>query len=228
VIPGSTQSGGTLAHVTYNGGFTSTIYLVNPGTTTSSFTLNFLNDNGGSLNVPLFFPQTSTQSTTNQLTQTLAPGAMLIVQTQANDALAGISGSALLSTTGSVTGFKIYEWTTYHQEAAVPFDSRIFNYHQLVFDNTDGYATGVALSSASIGSSTGSIAVFIRDEAGNLLQNATMTLPMGGHTAFMLPTNDPVTNGIRGTIEFQAQYFQPLVIGIRAGPGGTLTSIPAF
>src|SRR6185369_3947921 len=97
---------------------------------------------------------------------------------------------------------------------------------RLVFDNTGGFATGVAVSNPS--TLAGNITVNIRDEGGNLLQTSTITLPANGHTSFMLPSAYPVTNGLRGSVEFVAQFFQPNVIGLRAGPGGTLTTIPAL
>jgi hypothetical protein len=96
----------------------------------------------------------------------------------------------------------------------------------LVFDNTGGFTTGVAVSNPGLIS--GSITVNIRDEGGNLLQTSKFDLPIKGHTSFMLPSTYPVTNGIRGSVEFAAEFFQPSVIGIRAGPGGTLTTIPTL
>ncbi|MBZ5678429.1 MAG: hypothetical protein LAP61_29700 [Acidobacteriia bacterium] len=142
--------------------------------------------------------------------------------------LAGVVGSAQLIS-GAVGGFEIFEWTAYGQEASVPIQSQSSSAglgRRLVFDNTGGFATGVALSNPS--TLTGNITVNIRDEGGNLLQTSTITLPANGHTSFMLPSTYAVTNGIRGSVEFVAQFFQPSVIGLRAGPAGTLTTIPAL
>ena len=41
--------GGSIAHATYNGGFTSTFYIVNTGTSAASFTLAFFDENGNHL-----------------------------------------------------------------------------------------------------------------------------------------------------------------------------------
>jgi hypothetical protein len=230
VIAASSTPGSSIAHVTYNGGFTSTFYLVNTGTTSGAFILNFFNESGGPLNVPLVLPQTGATTMISSFTKTLSSGAMLIVQTQSDSALGGISGSAQLgSTTGTVNGFEIFQWTTYGQEASVPLEipsSSGGAPHTLVFDNTGGYTTGVAVAVPTING--GTITVNIRDEEGNPLQTSTISLPGNGHTSFMLPTNYPVTNGIRGSIDFSSEFFQPSVIGIRTGPGGTLTTIPAL
>jgi hypothetical protein len=104
--------GGSIAHATYNGGFTSVFYLVNTGAAPASFTLSFFDESGNPLNVPLLQPQSENTTTTSALTQTLAPGAMLVVQTQAQDALPSVVGSAQLTTTGNVSGFEIFRWTT--------------------------------------------------------------------------------------------------------------------
>jgi len=201
---------------------------VNTAATSAEFTLKFFDENGGALNVPLSLPQSGTTTTTSALTKTLAAGAMLVVKTQSNSSLAGVVGSAQLLS-GAVGGFEIFEWTAYGQEASVPIQSPSSSAgigRRLVFDNTGGFATGVALSNPS--TIAANITVNIRDEGGNLLQTSTIKLPANGHTSFMLPSAYPVTNGIRGSVEFVAQFFQPSVIGLRAGPGGTLTTIPAL
>lgn len=78
-------SGGSITHVAFNGGWTSVFYLVNTGNASAQFTLSFFDESGNPLSVPLLLPQTGTTVTT-QLTQTLAVGAMLVVNTQAEDA----------------------------------------------------------------------------------------------------------------------------------------------
>jgi hypothetical protein len=220
--------GGTIAHVTYNGGFTSTFFLVNTAATAATFTLKFFDESGKALNVPLFLPQSGTTTTTNALAKTLDAGAMLVVKTQSNSSLAGVVGSAQLIA-GAVGGFEIFEWTPYGQEASVPLQTPSSSAgvgRRLVFDNTGGFTTGVAVSNP--GGIAANITVNIRDEGGNLLQTSTINLPINGHTSFMLPSAYPVTNGIRGSIEFATQFIQPSVIGLRAGPAGTLTTIPAL
>jgi hypothetical protein len=107
VLAGNGTPGGSIAHVTYNGGFTSTFYLVNTWTASASFTLKFFNDSGGAWTVPLLLPQSRTTITTSALTRTLAAGAMLVVQTQSDSSLAGVQGSAELI--GAVSGFEIFQ-----------------------------------------------------------------------------------------------------------------------
>ena len=109
----------------YHGGWTSVFYLVNTGNVSAQFTLSFFDENGNALSVPLLLPQEGTTITTSALTRTLAAGAMLVVNTQAQDALAVVVGSAQLTTTGNISGFEIFRWTTFGQEASVPLETRI-------------------------------------------------------------------------------------------------------
>ena len=222
VLPAHAQGGGSIAHVTFNGGYLSTFVLVNTGTTATSFTLNFFDEAGGALNIPLLLPQTGTTLTTNALTRQLAAGATLLVQTQSDDSVPVSVGTAEL-TNGAVSGFEIFRWTTYAQEASVPFQPPTSFPRRLVFDNTGGFNTGVAVSLPT--NLAGDIAVSIHDENGNLLQTSTISLQAHGHTAFMLPDRFPVTSGIRGSIEFGNAAG---VIGLRVGPNRTLTTIPAL
>ena len=125
-------------------------YLVNTGSVSAQFTLSFFDENGIALPVPLLLPQSGTNVTTSALTQTLAAGAMLVVNTQAQDALALVIGSAQLTTTGNISGFEIFRWTTFGQEASVPLETRTPNSFVLVFDDTNGLTTGVALANLRV------------------------------------------------------------------------------
>jgi hypothetical protein len=225
VLANGDAPGGAIAHVTYNGGFTSTFHLVNTGSATASFTLSFFDAKGGALSVPLLLPQSGASVTTSALTQTLAPGAMLVAQTPVNDAAPNVSGSAQLTTTGSVGGFEIFNWTAFGQEATVPLETRTPNSFVLLFDNTSSQTTGVALS--NLAASASAITVKIYSDAGSLLRTATINIPANGHSSFMLPTMYTQAAGRRGIAEFVVPQGGKLsAIGLRATPTGTLTTIP--
>jgi len=227
VLSNLDSPGGSIAHVTYNGGFTSTFYLVNTGSAQSSFTLSFFGQNGNPMNVPLSLPQSGTAQLTSALTQTLAAGQMLEVATQAQGALENISGSAQLTTTGKVSGFEILRWDTYGQEASVLLETRTPGSFVLVFDNTGGLSTGVALANA--GASAANITANIYSDQGNLLQAATINLGARVQELFMLPDASkgyPITAGKRGMVQFVVPPSGPItLIGIRTS-GTTLTTVP--
>ncbi|MEQ1947862.1 MAG: hypothetical protein ABL995_11775 [Bryobacteraceae bacterium] len=219
------SDGGAITHVTYNGGFTSVFFLVNTGSAAALFNLAFFDESGAPLNVPLLLPQTGNNTTTSALTRTLSAGAMMVVETVANDSAASISGSAQLTASGSVSGFEIFRWTTFGQEASVPLETRTPGSYFLVFDNTNGLTTGVALANAA--SSGATIAVRTFDKNGSLLRTDTITLPALGHTSFLLPGTFPATADKVGTVEFVVPQGGKInAIGLRAKADGTLTTIP--
>ena len=227
VLASADNPGGAIAHVAFHGGWSSVFYLVNTGNTSAQFTLSFFDENGVPLPVPLFLPQPQTAITTAALTQTLAAGAMLVINTKAEEALAVAVGSAQLTTNGNVSGFEIFRWTTFGQEASVPLESRTPNGFVLIFDDTNGLTTGVALASTS-GQSL-SIPATFRDDTGTQIGvPATITLPAHGHTSFLLPNLYPVAaRGKRGTVEFTVPATSGVsIIGLRAKSDGTLTTIP--
>jgi len=190
--------------------------------------LSFFDGSGNPLSAPLLLPQSGTIIQTAALTQTLAAGAMLVVNTQAQDAPGTlVVGSAQVTTTGSISGFEIFRWTTFGQEASVPLETRTPNSFELVFDDTNGLTTGVAL--ANLNASTANITVRIYDDAGTLLQTAPLNLGGRVHTSFLLPTNYALTANRRGMVEFVVPPGAKIsAIGLRATNDGALTTIPVL
>ena len=220
-------SGGSLAHATYNGGWTSTFNLVNTGAGSAQFTLSFLDNSGSPLAVPLLLPQTVTTTTTSALTSTLAAGAMLLGETQAHDSLPAAEWSTQLTTTGNISGFEVFRWTTFGQEASVPLETRAPGSFVLVFDDTDGIATGVAL--ANVMNSPANTIVNVRDDTGALLQTGSINLAAHGHTSFLLSAAYASAANVRGMVEFLVPTGWKIgVIGLRAKADRTVTTIPVL
>jgi hypothetical protein len=226
-LSSSDAAGGSIPDLTYNGGFTSTFYLVNTGSASASFTMSFYDQTGAPVSVPMLLPQTSSQQTGTSITKTLAAGQMLELVTQADDNLTNISGSAQLTTTGSVGGFEIFNWDAFGQEASVPLETRTPGNYYLIFDNTGPLNTGVALANAS--GTAASISAKIYDDQGVLLQSPTISLPARGQKVFMLTDANagyPITAGKRGMVQFTVPASGPIsMIGIRTN-GTTLTTVP--
>jgi hypothetical protein len=87
--------------------------------------------------------------------------------------------------------------------------------------------TGVAVANEFGGPAN--ITVNLRDDTGALLQTQTITLPAHGHTSFMLPEKFPITVNRKGMAEFVVPAGGTIsVIGLRAGAGGLLTTIPVL
>lgn len=217
---------GSLAHITYNGGWETTITLVNTGTAQATPTLSFYGDDGTPLAVPLSYPQTGTVSNTATITPQLAPGQMLIMQTQGQDAQPSVSGSAAMtSKTGAVGGSAIFRYSPSGQEGVVPMETRNAPTYFLGFDNTNQRVTGMALANDT--ASAANLALTIRDDTGKTIATDSIALPAYGHTQNVLPTGYPATQNIRGSVEIDGPAgFSAL--GLFVSPTGNVTTLPTL
>lgn len=225
VFSNSSIGGGTLAHIASGGGWQTLITLVNTGATPAQAQVKFFDNQGNPLNLPLLFPQTGATANESSVSQTLAAGATLLIETQAPAAQVAQVGSAQLTTAGNVSGFAIFRNSG--QEAVVPMAPFSPYLQFVVFDNTQGLETGIALANSS--SSPAAIPVTLRDETGSFLASTTISLPANGHTSFMLDDRFPMANNIRGSVEFDTPGGgQISALGIRATPAGAYTTIPVI
>ncbi len=164
-------TGGSIAHIATGNGWQTTFVLVNTGTTAAQVNLNFYADvTGAPLALPLSFPlvSSSTTTVTPTVSQSLAAGATLLVQSAApaSDPAPTI-GSAQLTTNGNVGGFVIFRYNPNGQEAVVPLENRTANGYLIAFDNTNSTATGIALNSVSAQSVV--VPVIVRNDAGAII-----------------------------------------------------------
>jgi hypothetical protein len=219
--------GGAFAHIAIANGWKTSFVLVNTGVSTAQAHLNFFDDDGNPLVLPLSFPQSGgvVSMTASSVNNALNSGATLVVESTGPDDSPLQTGSAQLTTDGNISGFAIFRYEPTGQEAVVPLESRNASSYILAFDNTGGTATGVALSSNSL--QTVSVPVVIRDDSGAQIGNGAISLSANGHNAFVLGSQFPVTAGGRGTLEFTAPAgAQISVLGIRTPPTNTFTTLP--
>jgi hypothetical protein len=223
-------TGGSIAHLASGNGWQTTFVLINAGSSAAQAQLNFFADvTGAPLSLPISFPQTgSAVSPASSVTQSLAPGATLLVQSTGVLADPLLTGSAQLSTTGNVSGFVIFRYNPNGQEAVVPLESRNANGYILAFDNTAGTATGIAINSVS--SQAVDIPVIVRDDQGNQIATDTLNIAANGHLSFTLAVDKyPSTANIRGTIEFDTPSGGQIgALGIRIPVAHTFTTLPAL
>jgi len=226
-------SGGSMAQLASGGLWNTSITLVNTGAAAAQVSVNFYDDNGNALVLPLIFPQTS--STTAQplstINQTINGEAQLVIETAGTPSQANQEGWAqLVVTGGNVGGSAVFAFTTPTgpQEAVAPVETRNPSAFVLPFDDTGGYTTGVAL--ANLSGQAVSVAVVLRDDAGaSLGAAAPIPLPPYGHTSFLLASAYPAVAGHLGTLELDTPTGgQISALGIRATPGGAVTSVPVL
>jgi hypothetical protein len=221
--------GGAFAHIAIGNGWKTSLVLVNTGVTAAQAHVNFFDDSGNPLVLPLSLPQSGDGvfTTSSSVDNVLNAGATLIIESDGLDANTLQTGSAQLATDGNISGFAIFRYEPTGQEAVVPLESRNASSYIIAFDNTGGTATGVAVSSAS--SQAVTVPVVIRDDSGTAIGDGVVSLAGNGHSAFVLVTQYPVTDSKRGTLEFTAPAgAQISVIGIRTPPANTFTTLPAL
>ena len=194
--------------------------------------MNYFDDDGNKLSVPMLEPASGLTNSATTVTEALAPGASLLIQTQgAEDASKTSTGWVQLTTTGNVSGFAVFQIEKTLQEAVVPLEARQAGVYVLAFDNSDGLTTGLAIANAS--SQTATIPAVVRNDAGQPIASGSLMVAAHGHTSFMLTDTDhggyAQTAGKRGTIEFATPAGgQISVLGIRATAAGIITTIPAL
>ena len=215
---------GNMAHIVSGGGWRTVFYLANTTANPSSITLNFFDDSGNPLVLPLTFLQTGATLTAATVTKTLAVGATLAIQAQGLDAPVAL-GSVQLTSDFGVNAFALFRYDPSGQEATVPFETRNAGGYVLAFDNTAPLATGVAI--ANLSSQPASVGMILRDDTGATLQTTTIPVPANGHYSFVLGGAYRLAAGRRGTVEFDSAGAEISVLGIRAN-GNAFTSIPVL
>jgi hypothetical protein len=224
-------SSGSMAQLAFAGGWTTAFTLVNTGTAPVQATLNFFDNNGNPLPVPLVFPQSGATAASPAATTTLTvnPGAGQLIQTAGLASQPTETGWTQLVATGNLGGFAVFQQANGSriQEAVVPLETLNPSAFVIWFDNTGGNATGIALANAV--AQGANIPVVIRDDTGAILLSTTTTLAADGHTSFDLASTYVQTSGIRGTVEFDTPAGgQISVLGIEFSPAGAFTTIPAL
>jgi hypothetical protein len=224
VLANVAAGGGTLAHIASGGGWQTLITLVNTGASPTQFQLEFFDDLGTAMTLPILFAQTGVTAKEASVSQTLGAGASLLIQTMGSASQPSRVGSARLTTAGEVDGFAIFQSSG--QEAVVPLQVGDVNSYTLAFDNTGGLANGIALANHS--GTDVIISATLRDETGATLVTAPISLPANGHRSFMLTDQFTSAANIRGSVEFDSGTTTIGVIGIRATSAHAYTSIPAM
>jgi len=204
--------------VVNGGGWKTSFLLVNLENHPVTFQILFFTDDGNDMFVPVgglgLVRQVSVSLDTAGSTEFETTGSSNAFP----DALQ--QGWALLSQTtdDAIGGMAIFRQRVFgrpDQEATVPIVSQFDSHFVLLFDNTAGFTTGLAVANPSLDSV--SIPVTIRDQSGNVIDNQFIRLGSYSHTAFNLPDFWPSTAGRRGAIEFLTSGFGVAALGLRAG-----------
>ena len=110
-------------------------------------------------------------------------------------------------------------------EGTSPLETRTRPILIVPFDNTFGFATGVAM--VNLSNTPILVTAIARDDRGNEILRDTIPLSASGHTAFSLPDKYPALTGLLGQIELQSPNVAGIsALGLRFSPTLRFTSIP--
>lgn len=129
--------------------------------------------------------------------------------------------------TDRVAGFGVFRLRiTGHPdyEAVVPLENEFYPDSVMLFDNTAGFSTGMAIANPH--SNAADITVIVRDEDGAEIDRGTFTLGPYSHYSASLadPKLLPVTANRRGTVEFITTNDGITALGLRFNRTGPFTS----
>jgi hypothetical protein len=211
----------TISHIADGGGWKTTIVLVNLDTQPAQYTVNFWNESGFAIALPLV---------SGSNVGTIQPGGSQTIET------AGTGANTLVGWAEVVSGQKIggtaiFRDVVHTQEAAVPLLSAGGSKLFLPFDSHFGFGVAMANSSTS---ADAQITMTMRDEQGNAIpmtidgSTAITSLSLARHSHRQFgPTPLNATTGIRGVIEFDSPNVPIFALGIRAVNNQAFTSIDA-
>ncbi len=198
-----------IPQVVDGGGWKTTFKFVNLENHTVSFKLSFFQDNGSTLALPVLSNGLLTAGTYTSITFTMLAAQSTTVESAALGSNV-VQGWALMQRnviTDSIGGLAIFRQRVSgipDQEATIPIVNQFSGHFVLLFDNT-AFITGIAIANPT--SSSVSIPVFIRNEAGTIIDQKFIALGPLAHTAFAVPSMWPSTAGIAGGIEFPHEWL---------------------
>ena len=213
----------TISQIADGGGWETTIILVNTGSTPAPVSLRFTQPFG----TPWALQVAGTDGITEYSDVIPAGGSRIIDTAGLSPALS--QGWGQVITTGSVAGTAIFRQqlsSVRDAEGAVPLTLSGMQQFVLPFDNTQGFATAIALANEDPSQST-AVSVTLRDLNGAVVGNETVNLAPFGRSAFVLSSQFPETANVQGVAEFSAPNVTLSALGLRYNPIGSFTSIPA-
>ena len=223
-----------IPHVVDGATWKTTIMLVNVGSATAYYTVTFVAEDGGFLNLPLVglgirgsvggslgANATATIETEGVSEQLQQGSAFLMTYDRPPDepgasyAPASLGGMAILRQ--RIPGKPDFE-------AAVPICSMFDTQFVAPFDNREGFTTGLALVNSSP-SAASPVTLVIRDSSGITIAQHTFTLPPRNHTAFDLATRYPEMSGQAGSVLVSTTAGSLSGMSLRFSPEGAFTSV---
>jgi hypothetical protein len=206
-----------LPQVAFGGGYYSALYFANTTASAVSFTVSFVSENAGAMNVPSAGGASAVVS--------IPPYGTKIVE--ALNAGGVTEGWATFSPPTGVIGYGVLRQSVpgrADQEAVVPFSGATVTSSALIWDDT-AFTTAVAIVNPSAVNTTVTVTVY--NDQGQTIGTASIPLNAGNHMATILRNVSGLSSmvGKRGYATFTVSSGNVAVLGLRFG-GAAFTSIP--
>jgi hypothetical protein len=212
------------------GTWQTSLYLINGSASAkANYTLLFRGDNGQPILLSLADGRRD-----NQISGTIAPGGMAVLQTPGKDSDPVSVASATLTIPSGLSGFAVIrerQATGPEREATLSLATPVNKSLVFPFDNTAGFVSSIALAIPCGPSGNISLTAQAADEGGASLGQSTLKVVAGGHLAFLIPDQLPRAKDHRGLIRISASAAQSTNtylsgVGLRFTSSGGLTTFP--
>ncbi len=215
-----------LPHFVFSGSWNTSVTFVNFGHDPVEFPLEFFRDDGTPMMVPI-----ADVGLFSRLDVGIAAHGSVTFETDGDPNVPTEQGwvKVDLSCCNNVTGLAVFRQRIgdRESEAVVPLASSLSTQSGMIFDNTAGFITGVAMVNTSA-VSVATITIAFRQEDGARIHLDQFTLDPREHRAFALPNEYPETRESKGTMEFLAHGGGLALLGLRFSPRGSFTSFHSF
>jgi hypothetical protein len=211
------------AQAATGGGWATTIYLTNLGSTRQNGYLDFWTPTGDTWSFP------SVQGRGDRITLSIAAGSTIIIE---SDDRGSLEQGWISLTRETAEGTNLVGAAVFRQrvpgrpdfEATVPLTSYFDRRVVMLFDNTAGFTTAGALVNTSLAPM--SVPCTVRDVNGQNLETVNITIPDFGQAVFVFPDRFPASRNIRGSVICAAPTADLSALGLRFNSAGAFTSFP--
>ncbi len=195
-----------VSQVAAGGGWKTAIHILNPFPSLVSVEVDFYNDDGSPLILPLILNpgDEPVKRQTASLRETIPPYSSLIVATSV-ETTAAQAGWAEIVASSQVAGYSAFHYRLpdgVPAEVTVPLEITAQPSVSLLYDNTGGALTAVALVNLAL--SPASVFITAWDQDWNRIAQQDLAMNAHGHASFLLPNRLPTTKGRRGIVQFRA------------------------
>jgi len=208
-------------------GWATSLFVSNLSASAEQFTVHFYSDDGSPALVAI-----EGKGTVDTFLGTVQPGETAVYDTSDASALKVCWAVVIPATPGAnrLSGFNVFRYRQTGQsdsEAIVPLISTLGQEYVVLYDNINGFQTGLAIANAS-SLAPMNVQVTVRDSRGATAGTYNQVLAPLGHIALILSQSFGATANQRGSMRIVADQPGLSALGLRFNPNGAFTSFPAL